>query len=236
MTEFQSGFDPTQPLSELDMMRANLAHQQMLATHLSRVAFEQEEIIDAQDEHISHLEEVSETDTLMGIANRRRLERTYQGLMRQHPLRRHDDEDIPIWEAPNVAIMIDVDHFSAFNNTYGHSIGDAVLREVAGAVSNSVRSGHDEPGRYGGEEIAVLLPRTSVKDAMGVAEKIRSNIETLRVGEQELQVTASLGVAELLHGTDLAEGVRNADVALYAAKEGGRNQVVQYNPTLPPKQ
>jgi diguanylate cyclase (GGDEF)-like protein len=191
-----------------------------------------DEVIRAQDEHIEHLEELTMTDSLLEISNRRKLELTYQGLVSQHPLRRHD-EQIPASEANHAAIMVDVDHFGDFNNTYGHAVGDSVLKAVALAVKTSVRT-RDETGRYGGEELCVLLPRTTVEEAALVAEKIRTNIQETRVGEQALHVTASLGVAELQHADDLAAGVRNADTAVYAAKNGGRNQVAIYDPSMRP--
>lgn len=189
-----------------------------------------QKVVDAQDEHIHYLEEQTMTDPLMGISNRRKLESTYQRLVTEHPVRRKI-EPIQAAESEHSVIMIDVDRFKSINDEYGHGFGDSVLRKVAGSVQGSVRD-RDEAGRYGGEEIVILLGRTTVDEAAIVAEKIRASIQETAMNDEGLYVTASFGVALLEHGADLSEGVRNADVALYAAKEGGRNQVQIYDPSM----
>ncbi len=124
-------------------------------------------------------------------------------------------------------ILIDIDHFKRFNDTWGHQVGDQVLREVAQVIKNSCRSG-DTVARYGGEEMAVILPMAPKDKAQLVAERIRKAVESHRVMHEgeALQVTISLGVAILdTTTTDKNSLVRQADEALYESKRNGRNQL-----------
>jgi diguanylate cyclase (GGDEF)-like protein len=131
-------------------------------------------------------------------------------------------------------IMMDVDDFKNLNDTYGHLVGDRVLRAIANVVKAQMR-GVDTAARYGGEEIAVILPRTEMVGAYSLAERIREGIAELRITTDEdpprvLGVTASLGIAafpesKASDGTDL---VRRADRALYRAKRTGKNRVELY--------
>jgi diguanylate cyclase (GGDEF)-like protein len=131
-------------------------------------------------------------------------------------------------------IMMDVDDFKNLNDTYGHLVGDRVLRAIANVVKAQMR-GVDTAARYGGEEIAVILPRTEMVGAYSLAERIREGIAELRITTDEdpprvLGVTASLGIAafpesKAVDGTDL---VRRADRALYRAKRMGKNRVELY--------
>jgi diguanylate cyclase (GGDEF)-like protein len=129
-------------------------------------------------------------------------------------------------------ILTDIDHFKKFNDTYGHQQGDVVLREVARIIKESLRSGRDVPARYGGEEMAVILPDSESHRAFEVADRIRRNIEAsqfpgLPVG---VKVTASFGVASFpLNADNPDDLVKKADMALYAAKRNGRNQVVLFD-------
>ena len=126
-------------------------------------------------------------------------------------------------------IMIDLDRFKRLNDRFGHQAGDMALKVAAEAVSTNMR-GFDVAARYGGEELACFLPRTSVEDAGVVAERIRADIEAAEVIYQgvKIEVTASLGVADATQkGFDCWEMVRvHADEALLEAKERGRNRVV----------
>ncbi len=131
-------------------------------------------------------------------------------------------------------IMMDVDDFKNLNDTYGHLVGDRVLRAIANVVKAQMR-GVDTAARYGGEEISVILPRTEMVGAYSLAERIREGIAELRITTDEdppraLGVTASLGIAaypesKAVDGTDL---VRRADRALYRAKRTGKNRVELY--------
>jgi diguanylate cyclase (GGDEF)-like protein len=124
-------------------------------------------------------------------------------------------------------LLLDIDHFKKFNDTYGHQAGDFVLRETAQRIMESIRS-VDTPGRYGGEEMAVILPQTGIKDGFVVAERIRKAIEGAEYlfKNDSMRVTASIGITAL-HGRDISleEMIEESDKALYVAKSKGRNQV-----------
>jgi len=126
---------------------------------------------------------------------------------------------------PLSLVMVDLDNFKRVNDLHGHNTGDFVLKKVAGLVKNAVRS-YDVFGRWGGDEFVLLLPETDVAGAARVAEKLRR-----RIGEdsalQALQVTASIGVYQVEDLEEHLPGIiEKADRKMYAAKEGGRNQVV----------
>jgi diguanylate cyclase (GGDEF)-like protein len=125
--------------------------------------------------------------------------------------------------------MIDLDHFKRVNDTHGHLVGDAVLREVADTLCDQVRE-VDAVGRFGGEEFVVLLPGAALPDALRVAERIRSAIADLTVAEGSAAVStlsASIGVSvHPVAGAVLDQVLMAADNALYEAKRGGRNRVV----------
>lgn len=124
-------------------------------------------------------------------------------------------------------LLLDIDKFKNFNDTFGHQAGDYVLRETAQRIIESIRS-VDTPGRYGGEEMAVILPQTNIKEAFIVAERIRKAIEGSEYSfkKDKMKVTASIGVSSL-HNRDISveEIIEEADKALYTAKDKGRNQV-----------
>lgn len=128
-------------------------------------------------------------------------------------------------------IMIDIDHFKAFNDTYGHQVGDQVLRLVALTLVNEVK-GQDMAARYGGEEFAIILPGTNINAAMAVADNLRKAVEKKEVinratGDHLGQITVSLGVAQFYGDENVEELIRRADVALYNSKNKGRNQASQ---------
>jgi diguanylate cyclase (GGDEF)-like protein len=131
-------------------------------------------------------------------------------------------------EGRYAVLFIDLDHFKAVNDGYGHVVGDEVLINVAGELKRLTRP-IDLVGRYGGEEFCVLLPDTEIETALDVAERLRSGIATLRFSTTALRVTVSVGVAVARPGetddADLDELVLRADRALYTAKGAGRDCV-----------
>jgi diguanylate cyclase (GGDEF)-like protein len=131
------------------------------------------------------------------------------------------------YKRPLSLIIADIDHFKKVNDAYGHQKGDSVLRAIAGIIRENLRSS-DLPCRYGGEEMAVILPETAIAEAMRTAEKLRSLVEA-QVPEMEgFPVTASFGVGSW--GSALASPgdlVAAADAALYEAKRAGRNRVMR---------
>lgn len=137
---------------------------------------------------------------------------------------------------PLSMIMVDIDHFKAVNDTFGHHVGDLVLREVAAVLAASIRN-TDYCARYGGEEFVVILPHTDGHKAHSLAERMRRRIARHAITTDKagpLHVTASLGVASLADGDDADRHTLlcNADSALYTAKSNGRNQTCAYSAAL----
>jgi diguanylate cyclase (GGDEF)-like protein len=165
------------------------------------------------------LEELATTDALTGLKNRRKFDTTIdlewrRGIRQKMPL---------------ALLMIDADHFKAYNDTFGHQAGDQVLVGVAICISDSVHRAGDCAVRYGGEEFAVLLPGLAPAEAQAVAEKIRLKVELW--SDEPQGTTVSIGVASMVPAatTDWSELVGAADKALYAAKAQGRNCSVLAN-------
>jgi len=130
-------------------------------------------------------------------------------------------------------MLLDIDHFKKFNDTWGHQTGDDVLRIVAKKIKDNVRKGVDIPARYGGEELTVVMPETEINGAMILAERIRTAIESTELenpsGGAPLKVTVSIGVSTFPdHAKSLSEMIEKADIALYKSKASGRNQVTLY--------
>ena len=127
-------------------------------------------------------------------------------------------------------LILDIDHFKGFNDTYGHAMGDVVLKKVANVLRSGLRKG-DVLARFGGEEFVILLPGVSSRSALELAERIRASVESADVhpGGPRKHVTVSVGVSLFPddggHGEEL---LQTADEALYAAKETGRNRAVVY--------
>jgi diguanylate cyclase (GGDEF)-like protein len=175
----------------------------------------------------SRLQQLSDTDGLTGLYNRRHfdevLARDWARAVRQRE--------------PLAAMMLDVDHFKAFNDHYGHPAGDACLQQLAQLLRNLLRRDTDLVARYGGEEFVMLLPDTTVAGALELAEQIRSAVHTLSIAHSmssESVVTVSIGVAVFHPGSalqDTAALLRAADHALYVSKHGGRNRVTLYQDT-----
>lgn len=158
-------------------------------------------------------------DPLTGLFNRRYMEESLEREMRRAERN----------EQPLGIIMLDVDHFKRFNDTFGHEAGDVVLRELGQFLKSMIRSS-DIGCRYGGEEFMLLLPEASSEVVQQRAEQIRSGIKHLMLEHRRQSlgvITLSLGVANFPeHGSTAERVIRAADAALYQAKEGGRDQVV----------
>jgi two-component system cell cycle response regulator len=163
------------------------------------------------------LQSLAVTDGLTGLHNHRAfqdyLEEQFQVAMRN--------------KQPLALILMDVDHFKQYNDTYGHQAGDEVLRQVAQILSAHVREG-DFVARYGGEEFVIVLPRTELESAVAVAERLR---EAVQSAEWRLRpVTGSFGVACIRPDMETRqELIEAADQALYQAKKNGRNRVEAWN-------
>ncbi len=157
-------------------------------------------------------------DSLTGLANRRHMEEILQRQF--HRMLRY--------ETPCSLIMVDVDHFKNFNDTYGHEVGDFVLQELGNYLNENTR-GEDLACRFGGEEFMIIMVDTGIEQAFDKAEKIRAEIaENLSIPHLSgtLEITVSCGVAVAPdHGRNIKELLKSADNALYQAKHNGRNRV-----------
>jgi diguanylate cyclase (GGDEF)-like protein len=166
------------------------------------------------------LERLTLLDGLTGVANRRYFEKTIQQEWSRAVRER----------APIAVVMVDIDCFKAYNDTYGHQQGDGCLRQVAAALSAGLKRPSDFIARYGGEEFVAVLPDTGLEGARQLAEAMRENVARLarehRASSVCGHVTASLGVASVVPGREASyeELVKIADEALYAAKQQGRNR------------
>jgi len=173
-------------------------------------------------QHADRLRELALTDTLTGVANRRSFDDRLKSEWRRCQRNR----------SPIALIMIDIDHFKQYNDTYGHPAGDRCLEQVSTAMKNTLRRPADLLSRYGGEEFACLLPETSLGQAMRRAEELGRSVEQLGIPHAHSSagpvVTISRGVAALVPGAEVhtRELVRVADEMLYAAKRAGRNRTV----------
>lgn len=165
----------------------------------------------------NRLVDVAHTDELTGLLNRRgtlaRLETEVARSARTG--------------TPLALAMLDVDHFKCVNDTLGHSTGDDMLRHFARLVDHESRS-YDIVGRLGGEEFLLIAPETDLEEAAIVAERIRIRVaaEPLRLDDELIPMTVSIGVTELTDDEDIDALLSRADEAMYAAKDAGRNQVV----------
>jgi diguanylate cyclase len=169
------------------------------------------------------------TDALTGLRNRKAFD---EALVELTAAANEEGE-------PLALLMLDIDHFKKFNDTYGHPLGDEVIRLVGGCLTACTK-GRDIACRYGGAEFAVILPATDLRGASTVAEQIRGTvagkkITRKRTNETLGQVTLSIGAAEWSPSEPVEEWVQRADEALYGAKQGGRNRVEARAKHQPPK-
>lgn len=165
------------------------------------------------------LEEIAVTDSLTGLYNRKHLIETLT-----HELARGQRYDHPV-----SVLMIDIDHFKRYNDTFGHLAGDRVLAKMASIFIESLRR-IDYVARYGGEEFLVMLPETESQEALSAAERIRTRVagETFTHHNEKVSITVSIGIAGFPeNGRSLESIIASADAALYRAKRRGRNRVVQ---------
>ncbi|MET0063605.1 MAG: sensor domain-containing diguanylate cyclase [Candidatus Thiodiazotropha endolucinida] len=164
------------------------------------------------------LQQYATTDDLTGLANRRELDKVaLREFKRATRFTRHLS-----------VLMLDLDHFKSINDTYGHNIGDSVLRHVADICVGSIR-GQDFMARYGGEEFTILLPETDIENGSKLAQRICDQIAAMpyQEGQQLISITVSVGASEIEDGDiDFNDLLNRADKALYEAKRRGRNQVV----------
>jgi diguanylate cyclase len=176
--------------------------------------------LDSLRSDLAHAQREVNTDGLTGIANRKCFD---------YRLRAAIDETV-LTQRPLSLLLADIDHFKSFNDTFGHPVGDQVLKLVAQVLAKSVK-GRDLPARYGGEEFAVILPQTNIVGARSLAEQLRATVAGNRIrlklsGQNLGGITMSIGCAQYRPGETPASLIERTDEALYRAKREGRNRVV----------
>jgi diguanylate cyclase len=184
-----------------------------------RLALSKTEISDLQYS-LDAIRVESLTDPLTGLGNRKYFDRSIDSAV----------QTALASEEPLSLLMLDIDHFKSFNDSYGHLTGDQVLRLVGMSLKHTIK-GQDITARYGGEEFAVVLPNTALRQALTVADHIRravmsKELKKKSTGEILGRVTISVGVSILKPGDDTDSLIERADACLYAAKRNGRNRVI----------
>ncbi|MDX1458994.1 MAG: diguanylate cyclase, partial [Marinobacter sp.] len=169
----------------------------------------------------NRLEQLATTDALTGLYNRRHFEQRFSEEFDRNKRYHH----------PLAAIMLDIDHFKSVNDRYGHATGDEVLKRIGAYLKAAIRES-DVAARTGGEEFCLLLPESRARATMTFLERVRADIAELQfqANGTPFRVTCSFGVAYLDDTTDSKESLlKQADLALYQAKESGRNRVVEFS-------
>ena len=186
------------------------------------IAIKQAELYQKLQQANLELEKLAVIDALTGIANRRK----FDEYLKSEWLRLAREK------APLSLILCDIDHFKLYNDTYGHQAGDRCLQQVAQAINKVLKRPADLAARYGGEELAIILPNTTAKGAKQVADQILLQVQSLAIphiaSPVDLYITLSLGVAGFIpnHDDSPQDLITAADANLYKAKELGRNRVV----------
>lgn len=198
-----------------DTQTMQVSQGQMVAT-MAQIISE----VDALKKELDQVKEEANTDSLTGIHNRKAFDAELEATMRQAS---EQDKQFSL-------LMIDIDHFKKFNDTYGHLVGDKVLKYVAATLKRCLK-GKDLAARYGGEEFGVILPETDERGAMVVAEQIRAAISGQHLkdsvrGTNYGQITASIGVGVYHIDEKIIDLIERTDQALYRAKSQGRNRVL----------
>lgn len=159
------------------------------------------------------------TDGLTNLANRKAFDAEIERVV----------ADADKEEKTFTLILLDIDHFKAFNDNYGHQVGDQVLRLVAKCLTDGVK-GRDFAARYGGEEFVIILPETELEGGIKVADSLRKSVEMKELvnrntGEKLGRITLSGGAAQFVNGESIEKVIERTDAALYTAKHNGRNQI-----------
>ncbi len=206
------------------LIRSLLAEAQLIVARTNQMEAEltrNAELLKSMQRSLDDTKKAALTDGLTGLANRRHFDDTMQKLAGQAM---NDGFDLSL-------VLIDIDHFKRINDNFGHPVGDQVLQLVGATLRGTLRP-NDFAARYGGEEFAIVLARTSSEVAAEIANRLREAFSSKRVvvrdTKQEIGlVTLSAGVGSYLPGESLTDWLKRTDAALYSAKQGGRNRVVQ---------
>jgi diguanylate cyclase (GGDEF)-like protein len=208
-------------------LRARVRSAMRLKEEMERRKAREQQLAQAN----TQLERLASSDGLTGLANRRHFDDALE----------HEWKRALRVETSLALIMLDVDFFKLYNDTYGHQSGDECLKQIAGVLATAVHRTEDLPARYGGEEFALILPNTNLAGALYVAEQLRASVEALRLPHRASQiadhVTVSFGVAAMIPTLDSTstELLTLADQGLYRAKQTGRNRVQQAVPGWKPE-
>jgi diguanylate cyclase len=210
----------TDPRLLIETLMNELSSAATRATKLEAQFVEKSRELDLIRESLSKSEERARTDTLTGLPNRRALEEfclTAQAAAMEGG-------------QPLSAFLIDIDHFKKFNDSFGHGVGDQVLRLVAKALHERVRD-TDLAARYGGEELIAILPGADLAVCTTIAERIRGALAECKItrrstGQELPGITVSIGVGQFLPGETMEDLIDRCDRALYQAKKRGRNCIV----------
>lgn len=212
--------DPEHLLSTIKVL---LSENQRVREESERLASSLEisrDTIVSIKESLASAREEGLRDALTGLRNRRHFDKAIA-----EEIERATDEGTPL-----SLCIADLDHFKRVNDEFGHPTGDAVLRLVGALLSENLK-GRDIPVRYGGEEFAIILPKTNIRSAERLADRIRQQLSEKRLvlteNRQQLgMITASFGIAEWMPGESDSDIIARADAMLYQAKKSGRNKVV----------
>jgi diguanylate cyclase (GGDEF)-like protein len=163
------------------------------------------------------LEHVSRRDHLTGMPNRLYLQEAFESELERYHRYGHAFS----------LLMMDIDHFKRINDSFGHVVGDEILKRIADLLTQNVR-GADIAGRWGGEEFLILCPETDLQGAWMLAEQLRKLVSQTDFGVDKMTITASLGVTDFRDDEMIEDCIKRADQALYRAKHGGRNQTISF--------
>ena len=199
----------------LDNTQNVIQHNQKLEEELERSTVVMQEL----QRDLELVRQQALTDGLTNLANRKAFDAEILRIA----------EEAEQEKAPFCLILMDIDHFKAFNDNYGHQVGDQVLRLVAQTLIDGVK-GRDLAARYGGEEFAIVLPQTTLQGGIKVADSLRAVVQAKELinrnsGDTLGRVTLSGGVAEYVPGEPIENIIERSDSALYTAKHNGRNQI-----------
>ena len=202
-------------LTKLIMLDMSLAIETYSFAHDKELTKSIGELVDQRDTLTMQLMH----DTLTGVFTRQFILGVLENSLAQ--LKRQPDKII-------VVAMFDLDHFKHINDTYGHVIGDEVLKEFANILQSSLRD-QDYFGRYGGEEFLLLLPDTQLEQALQLTERLRNKVENSLISSEnhQITITTSIGLTTANSGENPEQVIQRADRALYIAKDSGRNKVVR---------